>query len=121
MGNNLSSELCEYLKGCGFSKKIIEKCTPNTRLYHDLGVYGDVAEGCIEVLCDRCHVDISGFEFDEYFPREFIGENSFIRTLFWAVPFFGREARRHGKYSTLTMMMIESAIRAKRWSEVGTL
>lgn len=121
MDNNLSLELCEYLKECGFSRKIIEKCTSNTRMYHDLGVYGDVAEGCVEVLRDRYHVDMSRFEFDKYFPQEFIGKNPFIRTLLWVAPFLGRATRRHGKYSALTMRMVESAIRAKRWSEVGVL
>ncbi|WP_175015405.1 DUF1493 family protein [Burkholderia lata] len=115
MENVLSSELCEYLRKCGFSKKRIDKLTYDTRLYHDLGVYGDLAEGCLEILCDQYHVDLSKFEFDKYFPREFVGENAFVRTLLWAVPFLGSGARRHGDYSVLTLGMVENAIRAKCW------
>ncbi|PRG39075.1 hypothetical protein C6T68_09900 [Burkholderia multivorans] len=117
MKNDLSPELREYLKQCGFSKRVITKCTLDTRLYHDLEVYGDVAEGCITVLCEQYHVDISGFEFDKYFPPEFVGENPFIRTLLWAVPFLGWTVRRRGKYSALTMRMIDNAIRTGRWQE----
>ncbi len=84
-------------------------------MYHDLNLYGDVAEGYMEVLAEHYRVDLSGFEFKRFFPLEFAGKNQLIRVLFWIVPFAGNAARKNDEYLPLTLEMIESAIRTKRW------
>jgi hypothetical protein len=68
MASELSTELREYLKRCGLSKGTIARCNAETRMFHDLGLYGEVAEACIGVLADHYNVDLSGFEFEDYFP-----------------------------------------------------
>lgn len=115
VGSELSVELREYLKHCGLSERNIAKCGGNTRMYHDLGLYGDIAEAYMGVLVDHYHVDLSGFEFEKYFPPEFAGKNMLARALLWIVPFVGGAARQRGEYLPLTLEMIERAIRTKSW------
>jgi hypothetical protein len=118
MTSELSIELQEYLKHCGLSERRIAQCSGNTRMYHDLGLYGDIAETCMEVLADHYHVDLTGFEFDSYFPPEFAGKNALISIFLSIVPFAGYLARQRGKYSPLTLEMIENVMRAKQWRVV---
>ncbi len=65
MPSELSIELRDYLKRCGLSEAKIAQCSGGTRMYHDLGLYGDIAEACIGVLADHYDVDLSGFEFED--------------------------------------------------------
>jgi hypothetical protein len=118
MASELSIELREYLKRCGLSKRKIAQCSGNTRMYHDLGLYGDIAEAYMEVLADHYHVDLSGFEFDKFFPPEFAGKNTLIGALLSIVPFAGYVTRQRGEYLPLTLEMIESVMRAKQWRAV---
>jgi hypothetical protein len=115
MANDLSIELREYLKRCGLSDSKIAQCSGSTRMYHDLGLYGDIAESYMGVLADHYHVDLSGFEFEKFFPPEFAGKNMLTRVLLWIVPFAGNAARQRGKYLPLTLKMIDSVMRTKRW------
>lgn len=116
MASELSIELREYLKRCGLSENKIAQCSGSTRMYHDLGLYGDIAEACTGVLTDHYHVDLSGFEFEKFFPPEFAGKNMLTRALLWVVPFAGHAARQRGEYLPLTLEAIDRAIRTKRWS-----
>lgn len=111
----LSPELREYLTRCGLSEGQIAQCSRSTRMYHDLGLYGDIAEAYIEALVDHYQVDLSGFRFEKFFPPEFVGENLFTRTLLWLVPFAARIARQRGDYLPLTLGTIEHVMRTKRW------
>lgn len=115
MTSELSIELREYLKRCGLSKSKMAQCRGSTRMYHDLGIYGDIAEAYMEVLAEHYHVDLSGFEFDKFFPPEFAGKNAFIGALFSIVPFAGYVARQRGEWLPLTLERIDRAIRSKRW------
>ncbi|MDR4517580.1 MAG: DUF1493 family protein [Nitrosomonas sp.] len=114
MNKQLSNELRNYLGRCGLSVKEIECCTHETRMYHDLGIYGDIAETCMSVLEDYYHVDLSDFEFEKFFPPEFIGKNMFTRSFLWFFPFMGNTIRKHGKYLPLTLRMIEAALKHNR-------
>jgi hypothetical protein len=116
MVNDMSSELYEYLGRCGLPSSEVAKCSSGTRMYHDLGLYGDIAEAYMSVLVDYYHVDLSDFEFEKYFPQEFVGKNMLIRTLFWILPFAGDVVRRHGEYLPLTLEMVDRAIRTKRFT-----
>ena len=115
MENELSIELREYLKLCGLSKNKIAQCTADTRMYHDLGLYGDIAEACMEELADHYHVDLSNFEFHKFFPPEFAGKNVLVMVLFSILPIFGYVIRRRGEYLPLTLQMIEDSMHAKHW------
>lgn len=115
MASELSTELREYLKRCGLSERKIARCNGGTRMYHDLDLYGDIAEGCMELLAKDYHVDLSGFEFEKFFPPEFVGKNMLTGFLLQLVPFAGRAARQRGVYLPLTLEMIDGAMRAERW------
>lgn len=115
MASELSIELREYLKRCGLSESKIAQCSGSTRMYHDLGIYGDIAEAYMEVLAEHCHVDLSGFEFEKFFPPEFAGKKVLTRTLLWIVLFAGSAYRRRGELLPLTLERIDRAIRSKRW------
>jgi hypothetical protein len=84
-------------------------------MYHDLGLYGEVAEGYMEVLAEHYRVDLSGFEFREFVPLEFEGGNPLIRVLLWIVPFAGDAVRQRGQWMPLTLERVDRAIRSKRW------
>ena len=111
----ISDDLRDYLRQCGASMQTVERCTNETRIYHDLGVYGDIADGYMSVLADQYHVDLSGFRFEEHFPPEFPGGNAYTRTLLWLMPFLGRARRQREVYRPITLAMVERAIRSKRW------
>lgn len=112
--NELSASLRDYLERCGLPKRKLVRCNRNTRMYHDLGLYGDIAEAYLGVLVDHYGVDLSGFEFEKFFPPEFAGKNTLTRTLLWLIPFAGSVARRRDNYLPLTLEMIDRAIRSKR-------
>ena len=84
-------------------------------MYHDLGLYGDIAEAYMDVLAGPYQVDLRAFEFEKYFPPEFTGKNTLTRTLLWIMPFLGRAARQRNEYSPLTLERIDRALRSKRW------
>ncbi len=111
----LSPELRDYLKRCGLSKKLLAQCSGSTRMYHDLGLYGDVAEAYMEALADQYHVDLSGFEFEKFFPSEFPGKNMLTRTFLWFVPFARSVVRKRCEYEPLTLEMIDRVLRTKQW------
>lgn len=118
MTSQLSIELRAYLKHCGLPEKRIAQCCGGTRTYHDLGLYGDIAEAYIEVLAEHHRVDLSGFKFEKFFPPEFAGNSMLTRAVLWIAPFASRAARQRGEYLPLTLEMIDNVIRAKRWVAV---
>lgn len=117
--NDLSDEVKGYLTYCGLSKNKIRNAKKDTRLYHDLGIYGDVAELYVESLIDKYEVDMSSFDFEKYFPLEFIGETAFQKVMYWAIPFLGLKARKTQKFKPLTLSMIEKTIETKQWIDGG--
>jgi len=121
--NDKSGELPEivrkYLKSCGLRNNRINRCTLETRLYHDLDIYGDEAEGYMDALVNLYHVDLTDFVFEKYFPPEFIGRNVLERTLIHAVPFVGHYLRRKLSLCPVTLAMIERSIKEKSWVDTG--
>jgi hypothetical protein len=121
---NLTDLLTKYLKDCGEREKRIEACHMDTRLFHDLGIYGEAAEDYIDVLVNQYNVDMTGFDFARYFPPEFAGKTMLTRALIWTFPYIWKlfSPRDEGSdFLPLTLEMIEQAIHQKRWpsSEVG--
>ena len=116
----LSRNLLKYLRRCGLSEGKLARCNAGTRLYHDLGIYGDEAEAYMGVLAEEYHVDLTGFEFEKYFPLEFPGRNAITRLLFWLAPFTGHAARRRAAYLPVTMEIIDRALLTKKWNAPST-
>jgi len=115
MASELSIELRQYLKRCGLPESKIAQWSSSTRMYHDLGFYGDIAEAYMEVLADHYRVDLSGLEFEKFFPPEFAGSSPLARVLLSFVPFTNMASKKNGEYLPLTLEMIEQAIRTKQW------
>lgn len=109
--------LVSYLRECGISTRKISRLTLDSRLYHDLGIYGDEAEGCMEALQTEFGVDMSGFDFSDYFPPEFPGRNGLTATLITFLPLSVRRLYVHAdsNYKPVTLTMLRDALIAKRW------
>jgi hypothetical protein len=115
--SELSVDVREYLRRCGLPERKLAECNEDTRMYHDLGLYGDVAEAYIDVLANVYGIDLTDFQFEKFFPREFQGETALGRVLLWLIPFASTASRRGNRYRPLTLAMIERAMRSKRWQE----
>lgn len=116
MSNNVSELLRGYLKKCGMSEAEIAQCKSSTRLYHDLGIYGEIAKSYIDVLANSFSVDMTRFVFLDYFPPEFEGDNLLSRAITWIIPFAGKVARSRRTLLPLTLGMIDHVMQSKRWA-----
>ena len=116
---NMATELCDnihdYLIACGISRRKIRKCTDSTSMYHDLGLYGDIAESCMEVLINHYQVNLDGFNFYEFFPPEYEGKNWLSSLFFQCIPFASAIARSQRTYPPLRLGRINNAICNKYW------
>jgi len=97
-----TSRLSDYFKGDGDLEQ---------RLYHDLGIYGDIAESYIEALKDNYNVDVTDFVFSDYFPDEFAGKNQLQKILFSLVPFIRSKVEDQKGFKPLTFLMLKEAIK----------
>jgi hypothetical protein len=104
-----------YLVELGYSEHQIDAMGFDTKLYHDLGIYGDSAREDMQRLSDKFGVDLADFDFARYFPPEFEGGNRLEIILISYVPFASRFMRRRKSYLPLTLGMIEQSILAKKW------
>ncbi|HBS27937.1 MAG TPA: hypothetical protein DEB06_00450 [Phycisphaerales bacterium] len=109
--------MVDYLRRCGYSSRKIAGFDLHTRLYHDLGLYGDDAEAVMEELVVRYHVDLAGFDFDRFFPPEYPGKNRLTVALLSLVPFAHHICTKREKYEPLTLERIERALRSGRWGD----
>ncbi len=107
-----------YLNELGYSEQRLATMNKSTRLYHDLGLYGDNAIDDMSFLQTKFGVDLSEFDFDSYFPPEFEGRNGIEAFLLSLIPFSGLMMRRRRTYLPITLEMIDQSIRAGRWTEV---
>jgi hypothetical protein len=119
MDSCLSPIQREYLTLCGIPKRTVARCNPSTRLYHDLGFYGEIADNCIAVLVNHYRVDMSGFVFEDFFPPEFPGSTPLTIVLLWLTPFASWIFRCRQNYSPLTLEAIEKVISAGSWRLAG--
>ena len=111
--------LVNFLKMGGIRQSQIDKCDLDTRLYHDLGVYGEAAEDCMAVLAETYQVDLTNFDFEVYFPPEYPGKTGLSRALLWQIPFARYFAEKNANYEPLTLAMIETIIHSKQWPASG--
>lgn len=106
-----------YLRALGYSEPRIAAMNASTRLYHDLGIFGDDAIEYMQLLHQRFGVDLSRFDVDRYFPPEFEGRNKLEAFFLTLIPFSGFLLRRRRSYPPLMLAMIDRSIRAKRWMD----
>jgi len=109
-------EVYGYLSELGYSAQQIAGMTMSTRMFHDLGSYGDTAVDEMSVLQRKFGVDLSEIDFKKYFPPEFEGKSkfdAFIRNM--AVSRETRLVTNADRYEPLTLGMINRAMLAKRW------
>ena len=111
----LPEVIVDFLELGGVRRSTIQGCDLNTRLFHELAIYGEAAEDCMKVLEDVYHVDMTNFDFDTFFPSEFPGKTSLTQALLWHIPFARYFLERGSMYEPLTLAMIETIIRSKQW------
>ena len=100
-----------YLLRCGYQPDHIAGFSGNTRLLHDMGLFGDDANEELSVLTNDFQVDLSKFHFRKYFPGE-TGWDHFILT-FLKNTRLGR--RVMDSYPPITLDMIEEVMDKKKW------
>ena len=112
----LSDNLNLYLEKCGHPKRKIKNLTAGTKLYHDMNIYGDIAEAYMEVLEGEFSVDMSEFYFEQYFPSEFYNGTMFMAFIFSVAPVLRwrvEESKNH--YIPVTLEMIDESIERRVW------
>lgn len=100
----------KFIDECGLNKYYSGESDLSVRFYHDLNIYGDIAESCIETLRDNYNVDVSQFNFYDYFPPEFAGESLFQRIVLSLLPFLRVIFEEKREYLPFTFHMINEAI-----------
>jgi hypothetical protein len=104
----------KFIDECGLNKYYSGKSNLNVRLYHDLNIYGDIAESYIEILRDNHNVDVSQFNFHDYFPPEFSGNSQLKKIMFSLIPFLRAKFEDKKEYLPFTFHMINEAINIGR-------
>lgn len=115
----LSKELTEYLKSCGHVEESIKQYHLGTELYHELGIYGEVAYDHLFNLEKSFGVDMSSFVFEVYFPDEFVGKTTVGKVFYWFFPWLWHKNKGRDDYQSLTLGMLEQAILDKKWDCKG--
>ena len=105
----------DFLLNAGIPKKAVEESTLQTRLYHDLGLYGDTAWWFVEDVAKE--VDMSQFCFERYFPSECYGESHFTRMIYWLCPFVGAARRKRETYEPLTLQVVLESLESGKWAD----
>ncbi|EDT2963577.1 TPA: DUF1493 family protein [Salmonella enterica] len=124
----LGAIILEFLRVARFSEKEIATYTYDTRLFHDLNLFGDTAEDVFEILHETFNVELTGFTFDEYFPVEFSEDVACMDNLeillFFRLNFILKNVCKnltrkvdeiHDKYKPITLYMVEESIKKRRW------
>ena len=99
-----------FLEESGLKKHYKGDESLNVRLYHDLNIYGDIAESYIELLRDNYNVDVSKFEFSDYFPCEFTGDSFLESCLYTFLPFLKNRYSSKKQFKPITFSSIKRAI-----------
>jgi hypothetical protein len=99
-----------FINDSGLSDYYKSNSDLELRLYHDLNIYGDIAESCIEILNDKYGVDVSCFKFEEYFPEEFSGKSQLQKVMFSLIPFLRTNKEDKAEFKPLTFLMLKNSI-----------
>ncbi|MGM4896965.1 DUF1493 family protein [Tardiphaga sp. 839_C3_N1_4] len=105
-----------FLIAAGYRAHELAPLHMGTRLFHDLGLYGDSSDDVMAMLQNKFGIDLSDFPFDRYFPPEFEGKTRFQAFLLnLRMPLQSRLIRDRTKFEPLTLQQIDDAMRAGRW------
>lgn len=113
----MSPRVFEFLDHCGVPPRKLDGCSSDTRMFHDLGIYGDIATSCMDALVQEYEVDLDGFQFDDYFPPEYPGSNWLSRILLWLVPGAAVMAHRRESYKPFRLENLDCILQTKRWKD----
>lgn len=109
---NSTPLVAKWRLSCGYAPANLARLSGGTRLFHDIGLYGDNAADELKILHDEFGVDFSSFNFRKYFPGNF-GLEALFLTLApkskWA------DGIRQ-KYPPITFDMLEEAIHKQKWA-----
>lgn len=106
-----------YLKRCGYSAAKIDSWTNETRLLHDLGLCGDDILDELRIMQEEFGVDLSDFNFKEYFPNE-LSTDAYLLTMRRLLCAIGLEKlvkHVYSKYAEVTLGTIELALKQRKW------
>jgi hypothetical protein len=112
--SNLTNRVHDFL--IRFGQKPNSSLDMKSRLYHDIGIYGDMALFLLEQLQDE-GINMQEFNFDDYFPREFIGSNILSNFYYLIFP-----AQRHKYFSErnfkeFTLQMLDRLLIKRVWTD----
>ena len=110
MAEPISPALMQHLEGCGY-KPAVKKWNAETRLFQDVGLFGDNAVDDLVLLAKTFKVDLSNFPFSKYFPGNY-GREPLVLTFFWRSK-WADEIRK--RYPPITWGMLDAAIEQKKW------
>jgi len=113
----LGEVIVSHLREQGYKRKDIDQFSYETRFYHDMNVWGDDVDSWLLDL-KALGIDISDFQFDDYFPMEFPSAPLWRRILSMVVPFTEVRQKPKENYKPLTLKMIEDILIAKDWGVV---
>ncbi len=108
----MDKDFDEYLRISGLGKALKKDKNMNSLMYHDLGIYGEIAEGYIDLLAEEYEVDVEKFNFEEYFPGEFYGKNLVHKYFFLIFPSFRKDFKL--TYKPFPVHKISEAIKSKK-------
>lgn len=108
---SISEDVVRHLVRCGYSREKISTFNGETRLFQDIGLFGDNAFDELILLEKEFGVDFSGFEFSKYFPGNF-GWDALILRTFWNSTWANRVKQN---YKPITLNMLGEVIRQKKW------
>lgn len=114
----LPPEVVALLQNSGVSLREIQAATLETRVHHDLGLYGDTAWWFVEELENL--IDMSKFDFDLYFPPEFLGKGLISGFVMSFVPFAHWLHRKNKHYKPLSLKRVAKCMKQGFWSEDDT-
>lgn len=111
MITSVSPLVAKHLKRCGYSFDKIAQFNVDTRLFQDIGLFGDNAYDELTLLRNEFDIDFSSFDFKKYFPGNF-GFEPLILVTFWNSKWANRIKQ---KYVPITLGMLEAVIQKKKW------
>jgi hypothetical protein len=109
----IANSFASFLTSIGISERRIRKSNADTRLYHDLGLYGDTARWFVEDLAKK--IDMSRFCFERYFPPEFYGESFLASAFYSCIPFVSALRRKRESYTPITLGMVSMSLEKGEW------
>jgi len=114
MQKPLGPQAIKHLETCGYSAQKIAKLSGDTRLFHDMNLFGDNIADEFQLMQKEFGVDFNTFHFSKYFPSEVGYDWEHFVLLFLRGTRWAKKAK--DKYPPITLDMIEQTISQKKWT-----